>query len=83
MIKITRSKEFTINMGNYESYKSGASVELQVPEGMGTDDETYASLFAKADAIIESSLKEDLEKAADISGVANTYILTWLEDENA
>lgn len=70
MIK-TISREFTVNMGNYESVKIGGSVQADDSEGRSLDKE------------LRDMLKPDLVKAAQISDVKNTYVLTWLEEDNA
>lgn len=70
---LTVSKEFTVNMGNYESVKIGGSVQADDSE------EGYEGLKR----ILREMLKPDLVRAAQISDVKNTYILTWLEEDNA
>lgn len=68
---LSRSREFTVNMGNYESFKVGGSVQAD------SEEEGYEGL----DRILKEMLKPDLVRAAEISDVKNTYILTWLEEE--
>jgi hypothetical protein len=63
-------------MGNYESHTEGLSVEIEA-----ADDGDLLGAVAKAEAVIKEGLSPSLHKAAEISSVANTYILTWLEDE--
>jgi len=70
---ISRSREFTVNMGNYESVKIGGSVQADSAE------EGYEGL----DRILREMLLPDLKRAAEISDVPNTYILTWLEETSA
>jgi hypothetical protein len=70
---LTVSKEFTINMGNYESVKIGGSVQAD------SEEEGYEGLKKT----LREMLKPDLVRAGQISDVKNTYILTWLEEDNA
>lgn len=58
-------------MGNYESLKTGARVEVEV---IGDD---YQSAFLAADDLLKRALAADLENAGEITDVRNSYILTW------
>lgn len=64
-MKITRTREITVNMGNYESFKTGATVEH--------DQMTVSEL----DEILNLALKDDLLWAAENTGTHNSYVLTW------
>lgn len=70
---VTRHRELTINMGNYESLKTGASVQYD------TEQYTSADIDVKLDAL----LAPDLKDAAEITQVHDSYVLTWLETHNA
>jgi len=68
-VKLTRTRKFVINMSNYESFHSEATVEVDEPnEYIATD---------KANRLLDAALKNDLLEAASLSDVRNTYILTW------
>jgi hypothetical protein len=73
---LSRSRKFVINLGNYESFATEATVSDISFE--------FASEFdaanKKAEHLLDIALKADLEKAGEISSVANTYVLTWLEE---
>lgn len=64
-MKITKSREVTVNMGNFESLKIGATIE---------DDEMTVS---ELDELLNLALKNDLLWAAENTGTHNSYILTW------
>lgn len=71
MIKELR-REFTINMGNYESVKIGGYVQ----------DDSGVMTAADLDRALKEMLHDDLVRAANISDVKNTFILTWLEEDS-
>jgi hypothetical protein len=75
MPTIRVSKKFTVNMGNYESYSPEFSVELQAKSNGIAD---IKEAFSTAHAYVDQAAYKDLEEAARVSDVRNTYILTWL-----
>lgn len=58
-------------MGNYESFKTGATVEADIEE------EGYEGL----DRILNEMLRPDLIWAAEVTGTHNSYVLTWNADK--
>jgi hypothetical protein len=60
-------------MGNYESFVTEASVEV--------DGFTIELANEKADILLDEALKKDLQDAANLSDVRNTYILTWNKEK--
>jgi hypothetical protein len=72
-LKLTRTRRFTVNMGNYESFVTEAIVEV--------DGFTIEEADKKADYLLDEALKSDLQYAAKLSNVKDTYILTWNEEK--
>lgn len=68
-MKITRTRDFVINLGNYESFRTSCSVEVEATNL------TAANLLAEE--YLDAALKNDLLEAASLSDVRNTYVLTW------
>jgi hypothetical protein len=81
---LTKSREYTVNMGNYESLKFGASVEVEtdqlaIPEGTAPSD----AGIVYADQLLVDALREDIRKASELTGVGTSYIHTIDADINA
>ncbi len=74
---ITRSREFKINMGNYESHGESMTVAIDT-EQEGLD---FKAALSACEERLREGLRDTLKRAAKISDVRNTYILTWLEEE--
>lgn len=74
-VKVT--KAFTVNMGNFESYRPEFSLEMEVE---GEDPNAVQLAFDLAQGHVDKAAYHDLEEAASISDVRNTYILTWLKN---
>lgn len=72
-MKLTRTREFVVNMGNYESFRTSATVEVI--------EETLVEAERKAELFLDVALKDDLQSAASLSDVRNTYILTWNKEK--
>jgi hypothetical protein len=71
---LRKSREFTVNMGNYESAKIGAAVELDTKElGQVTDKDVYDL----ADRILEEALASDIKEAGELTGTRDSFILSW------
>jgi hypothetical protein len=76
---ITRERNFKMGMGNFETHTEGMAVTLDLEkEGL-----TFEQGISEADRRLRTGLEVSLKRAADISEVANTYVLTWLEEDNA
>jgi hypothetical protein len=77
-VKITRSREHTINMGSYESLKVGASVELNFQPGSLEDDKV---VHDAADNYLARALEADLNEAIDLLPAgSSSYILSWRQN---
>lgn len=81
-MKLTRSREHVINMGNYESVRVGASIEVEVDL---TSKEAEKAAFDAADIYLASAMESDLKEAIDLlPGGSNSYILSWgVKEQNA
>jgi hypothetical protein len=73
-MKLTRTREFVINMGNYESFRTSATVEVEIESNVLTAND-------KANRMLDQSLADDLKSAAKLSNVKDTYVLTWNEEK--
>lgn len=81
ILKITRSRAFVVNMGNYESFRTEASLETDIPvSALYADDSIKRDYLDAVDAELDKILRADLEDAASLTDVKNSYILTWNED---
>jgi hypothetical protein len=76
---ITANREYTVNMGNYESYKFGRSLQADNLLDLNLSDPQLASqkLYTMLDEMLEAELKE----AAKLTDVRNSYILTVIADK--
>lgn len=70
-MKLTRTREFVVNMGNYESFRSSATVELEDPATL------FDMTTARADQLLDEAIEKDLKEAANLTDVRNSFILTW------
>lgn len=69
---LRKSREFTINMGNYESVKIGASVEID-PDEVDRDVDPRAFIEDKLDQLMEADVKE----ASELTSTRDSFILSW------
>lgn len=76
---ITANREYTVNMGNYESYKFGRSLQVDNLLDLNISDLQLANrrLHDMLDEMLEAELKE----AAKLTDVRNSYILTVIADK--
>lgn len=72
-MKLTRTRGHVINMGNYESLRTEATVELDL-EGMT---KIPQSAYDKADELLAAALASDLKEAGKLTDVTDSYILSW------
>lgn len=76
-MKLQRSREHVINMGNYESVRVGSSVELDFQPGSPEDDQV---VYDAADNYLARAMEADLKEAIDLLPPgSNSYILSWGE----
>jgi hypothetical protein len=71
-MRLERSREFTVNMGAYESVKFGARVAL-------TDEEAanIPNVQAYMETLLDGALQRDLEWAEKYTGKEDSFVLTW------
>lgn len=60
-------------MGNYESFRTSATVEVDAPGILEAED--------LAETQLDAALEKDLKSAANLSDVRNTYVLTWNKEK--
>lgn len=77
-MKLTRTREFVVNMGNYESFRTSATVEVDY---YGEDNPSVMLANRVAEEQLDAALKNDLASAASLSDVRNTYVLTWNKEK--
>lgn len=79
-MKITRSREHTVNLGNYENVKIGASVELS-EDDFGKDADPDR-MVAEANTLLDQLLERDLAEAlANVPSSQNSHLETWSPGE--
>ena len=75
-MNVTRSREYTINMGNYESLKIGASITFDSEEQngvLGEGEELHQFLDKALDVLLEDEVKE----AQELTHTKDSYILSY------
>lgn len=70
-MKFTRTREHVVNMGNYESFKFGGSVEVEIDNLLTPED--YDSIDTKLDALLANEVKE----ARELTNTKDSYILSY------
>jgi hypothetical protein len=73
-VKITKERNFTVNMGNFESMRFGASVELDSKELTG--EPTAGQMYAMADEMIAEALAADVKTAGELTNTTDSFILS-------
>lgn len=73
---ITRGREHTINMGNYESVKIHATVAVD------THDPAYSGMplqhiYDMLDQTLIDAMSKDITEAKVLTNVKDSYILSW------
>lgn len=75
-MEITRSREHTVNLGNYENVKIGASVTLNDEEVV--KDHPGAAIDTVANILLDELLKEDLAEAlANVPRSQDSHVEHW------
>lgn len=85
-MKISKEKAFTVNMGNYESFRFGGSVELE-PSDLGLtplDVENdlqgvVRELNERAEEILGELIVQDVRDAADHTDERKSFVLEAAE----
>jgi len=81
---LERSREFTVNMGNYESMKTGAKVSVDTDSAeFKVLVATYPDLSNSNDileALLDAALKQDLTELGELTHTNNSFILTWNDE---
>jgi hypothetical protein len=66
-------------MGNYESFRTEATVEIDVKpadSGRHTIEDEYAGANEIAESILAKALAKDIAEAAEVTLTQNSFILT-------
>jgi hypothetical protein len=76
-VKISRTRAYTVNMGNFESFRTEATVEVDtdkivIEEGTAPQD----AGFEYADKLLTQALAKDLSEAAQVTLTKDSFILT-------
>jgi hypothetical protein len=74
---VERSREFTVNMGNYESVKIGARVTLDPEEFPELQGATLEASHAKADELLDDMLAADVKEVSELTATRDSFILSW------
>ena len=78
-MKLTRGREHVINLGQYESLRLSASIEVEFDERF----ETMVDKYTDLDAMLDNAMRNDLKEAEKLTDVRNSYVITWnAEREN-
>ena len=75
-MKLTRTRAYTINMGNYESFRTEATVELDDIENLGPDEPAMQAANEKAERMLSQALAKDIAEAAEVTLTQNSFVLT-------
>lgn len=70
---LTRSLEFTVNMGNYESCKVGASVTVDTAELPSDVTDPTQFMEDKLEEIMASDVKE----VTELTNTKDSFVLSW------
>jgi hypothetical protein len=73
-MKITKSHEYTVNMGDFESKKTGAAIEADLEELGLSFEEALAELDRKLDVI----LADDLAKLSDLTHKKDSFVHSYV-----
>lgn len=73
---ITRGREHTVNMGNYESLKISATVTVDSADPKFQDMPT-GQVNEFCEEILTNMLTQDIEEARALTNVRDSYILSW------
>ena len=76
---IAANREYTVNMGNYESYKFGRSLQADTLQDLSESDPAKAS--DKIQSMLDDMLYDELREAAKLTDVRNSFILTVIADK--
>lgn len=76
-MKVSKTRNLRINMGNYEHVDLTASVELDVDPG----EWKIGMLADTIDATLDGILQHDVQDAMDASGNEDSFIYTWTQNK--
>lgn len=77
---ITKSREYTVNMGNYESLKFGASVTLDTTDvDISANNPSFEECVQWVEDRLTAVLAEDMSEARVLTNTKDSYILSWKE----
>ena len=68
-------------MGNYESLRTSATIQLDTStlDHRPDENDLVAAAVPICDAHLDRLLENDLREAASLTDVHNSYVLTWLD----
>lgn len=72
-MNVTRTRSHVINMGNYESFRTEATVTMEVERPSQVDQEFHDLM----DAVLTRALNADLEEASKLTTYAESYAIVW------
>lgn len=76
---LEKSREFTVNMGNYESMKIGARVTVE-PKDMAHPSANFADLNDFADKLLGDALAKDVKEVSDLTHTRDSFVLSWRKE---
>lgn len=76
---LTRSREYTVNMGNYESVKIGGSITVDSEKMAGEDgvEPLPSELQAIVETALDNLLAGDVKEASELTATRDSFILSW------
>lgn len=77
---ITRGREHTINMGNYESVKPHATVSIDTSDPK-VEGWTLQQIYNELDQMLIDAMSRDITEAKILTNVKDSYILSWRVEE--
>lgn len=73
---LRKSREYTVNMGNYESVKIGAAIEIDTKELVEVPDKEV-DVMGFMDKYLDNMIAEDVKEAAELTTTRDSFILSW------
>lgn len=78
---ITRGREHTVNMGNYESVKIHATVSVDTTDS-AFEGTALQDIYNVLDQMLIDAMSKDITEAKLLTNVKDSYILSWrVEDQ--
>lgn len=77
-MQVTRTRKFTVNMGNYESLATEASVTVDTdnyPVSLWPEKGREENVFDFVESLLDKALAADLEEAGRLTDVRTSFVL--------